>query len=95
MTANGHTTPTLTTPETTAATLAAVAAAANTMAALASSTAVYPKTEDPSRPFACGVCPKRFRMKHHLKVSKPKITRITKSIKATLIKGRTIDHQNL
>ncbi len=69
MTANGHTTPTTpTTPETTAATLAAVAAAANTMAALASSTTVYPKTEDPSRPFACGVCPKRFRMKHHLKV---------------------------
>ena len=68
MTANGHTTPTPTTPETTAATLAAVAAAANTMAALASSTTVYPKTEDPSRPFACGVCPKRFRMKHHLKV---------------------------
>eukprot|EP00088_Acartia_fossae_P015090 TRINITY_DN1818_c0_g1_i4.p1 TRINITY_DN1818_c0_g1~~TRINITY_DN1818_c0_g1_i4.p1 ORF type:complete len:572 (-),score=122.22 TRINITY_DN1818_c0_g1_i4:29-1744(-) len=23
--------------------------------------------EDPSRPFACAVCPKRFRMKHHLK----------------------------
>jgi len=28
---------------------------------------VYPPTEDPSRPFACSICPKRFRMKHHLK----------------------------
>jgi len=27
----------------------------------------YPKTEDPTRPFACPICPKRFRMKHHLK----------------------------
>jgi len=28
---------------------------------------VYPPTEDPTRPFACTICPKRFRMKHHLK----------------------------
>ena len=27
----------------------------------------YPPTEDPSRPFGCSQCPKRFRMKHHLK----------------------------
>ena len=27
----------------------------------------YPPTEDPSRPFGCTQCPKRFRMKHHLK----------------------------
>jgi len=27
----------------------------------------YPPTEDPTRPFACTQCPKRFRMKHHLK----------------------------
>ena len=27
----------------------------------------YPPTEDPTRPFACAQCPKRFRMKHHLK----------------------------
>ena len=27
----------------------------------------YPPTEDPTRPFGCTQCPKRFRMKHHLK----------------------------
>ena len=27
----------------------------------------YPPTEDPSRPFGCTQCQKRFRMKHHLK----------------------------
>ena len=42
----------------------------------------YPKTEDPTRPFACPICPKRFRMKHHLKV------RITLEVKKTFFIGQ-------
>ena len=39
----------------------------NSSSGNAMSFAHYPPTEDPSRPFGCSQCPKRFRMKHHLK----------------------------